>query len=145
MPHGNMDLDQPWFRQGLPAWWHQAITWTNDDSSAMRSCGIHLTELSEIMHQIPIIQTFFAIDTFRISATPPAFIELRTIQHGFWWWLGVEQRPSHYLNQQWPRSLMHTTPCCPRITTCDHCSIFFLQNHEQMTLKIWVKAKSHCT
>ena len=25
----------------LVAWWHQAITWTNVDSSSVKSCGIH--------------------------------------------------------------------------------------------------------
>ena len=29
-PYGNLNLGHHWFRQWLVAWWHQAITWTND-------------------------------------------------------------------------------------------------------------------
>ena len=37
MLYGDIDLGQHWFRQWLVAWWHQAIAWTNDDLSSVRT------------------------------------------------------------------------------------------------------------
>ena len=48
------DLGQHWIRWWLVAWRHQAITWTNVDLLSGRSCGIHLTTLSQEDFKIPI-------------------------------------------------------------------------------------------
>ena len=75
----------------------------------MRCSGIHLTGLSEIMHQTSIPKTFLEIEVFQISTTTPAVKEWTIIQHWFRRWLGIEQRSSHYLNQWWPSLLLiHT-------------------------------------
>ena len=38
----DINLCQCWLKQWLVAWWHQFITWTNDDSSLVMFSGIHL-------------------------------------------------------------------------------------------------------
>ena len=43
MSCGKIDLGQHLLRQWLGAWQHQAITWTNVDSSSVVFCGIPLT------------------------------------------------------------------------------------------------------
>ena len=46
-PYGDRDLGQLWPRYWLVAWRHQAITWTNVDSSTLKSYnGIHPRALS---------------------------------------------------------------------------------------------------
>ena len=51
------ELGQQWLRQWLVAWWNQAITWTNDDLSSVRSSGTHLRALSSEYLKIQINQT----------------------------------------------------------------------------------------
>ena len=57
MPYGNIDLGQPWLRQWLVAWCHQAITSTNVDLSSKVFCGIHQRTISHVNLQGP--QTIF--------------------------------------------------------------------------------------
>ena len=61
MPYGVNDSCQYWHRLSLDAWWHQAITWTNVDSSSVRTCDIRLRALSSEDLQIPISKTKFNI------------------------------------------------------------------------------------
>ena len=42
MAYGDIDLGQHWLR-----WRHQSVTWTNDDFSLVRFCGIHLRVISQ--------------------------------------------------------------------------------------------------
>ena len=49
-PYDHIDLAQHWFRKWLVAWRHQAITWTNGDSSLVCFCGIHPRAISQ---QVP--------------------------------------------------------------------------------------------
>ena len=44
--YGDVDLGQHWFRQWLPAWRHQNITWTNVDFSSKVFCGSHPRAIS---------------------------------------------------------------------------------------------------
>ena len=48
MPYSDIDLGQHWFRYWLVAWRYQAIAITIINSWSIRSCGIHLTALSNM-------------------------------------------------------------------------------------------------
>ena len=50
MSYNDIDLGQHWLWWWLVAWWHQAITWTNDDLS-VRSSDIRLRAISQEMPQ----------------------------------------------------------------------------------------------
>ena len=56
-PYGDMELGRHWLRQWLVAWRHQAITWTNVDSSLVRSHGILLRALLFDDVKIPVNKT----------------------------------------------------------------------------------------
>ena len=78
-PHGDKELSQPWLRQWLVAWQHQAITWTNVDSSSVRSLSIHLRALSLDDVKIPINKTRLKITFLKSHSDLPGANEL-TIQ-----------------------------------------------------------------
>ena len=60
-PCGDTNLCQPWPRQWLVAWRHQAITWPNVDWPSVRSCGINLTTISQEMLIISILDNISKI------------------------------------------------------------------------------------
>ena len=75
-PYGDMELGQHWLRQWLVAWRHQAITWTNVDSSSVRCHGIHLRALSLDDVKIPINKTRLKIAVLKWHPGLPGANEL---------------------------------------------------------------------
>ena len=45
--YGDIDPGQHWLRYCLVAWWYQAITWTNVDTSSMVISGLHVRAISQ--------------------------------------------------------------------------------------------------
>ena len=60
--YGEIYLCQHCLRYWLVAWQHQAITWTNEDSSFMKFCALHLSS-----QQVPRLK--FYIMTLKMTAT----------------------------------------------------------------------------
>ena len=56
------DLDQNWLRYWLVAWRHQAITWSNNDFSRVRFCGIHSRK-----NALWVAKVLFCIVNFKIK------------------------------------------------------------------------------
>ena len=75
-PGGDIDLGQHWLRQWLVAWRHQAITWTNVDLSSLRSCGIHLTTVSQQMPYPSIPEISFESGYLKFYSDLPGANEL---------------------------------------------------------------------
>ena len=60
---------------------HQALTWTNVDLSSLRSCGIHLTIVSQWMPQPSITEISFEIDYLKFYLDLPGANELMPSQY----------------------------------------------------------------
>ena len=65
-PYGGRDLGQLWFRQWLVAWRHQVITWTNVDSSSLRSHDVYLRAISLEISQPSVTKISLKIRFLRI-------------------------------------------------------------------------------
>ena len=66
--YGDISLDQHWPRHWLAAWWHQAITRTNIDSSKV-FCGFHIRMIShELILNLICNWYVFGDYTFKITA-----------------------------------------------------------------------------
>ena len=46
-PFDEINLGQHWLRKWLVAWWHQAITWNNDDLSSVKSSDVHIIVIAQ--------------------------------------------------------------------------------------------------
>ena len=71
--------------------WHQAITWTNVDISAVKSCGIHLRTISQEMLKISTLDMGLEITNCRYSHIPQGQWINTYIDMTFWpgdWCLG---------------------------------------------------------
>ena len=58
-PYGDIDLVQHRLKQWLVSWRHQAITWTNVDSSLVMSNDIRLGEISQHIAQPSVTNIAF--------------------------------------------------------------------------------------
>ena len=87
-PYGDRDLGEHWLRQGLDAWRHQAITWTNVDLPSVRSIDIHLSTILQEILQPSITKITWKITSLKFLWNLPEVNELMfgcsgSSQHGW--------------------------------------------------------------
>ena len=71
MPYDNIGLGQHSHRQWLGAWWHQAITWSNVDSSSIRPRNINLRAISKEIPQLSTTIISLKIIYVNFDSNPP--------------------------------------------------------------------------
>ena len=99
-------VGQHWLRYWLVAWRHQAITWTNVDSSSMKSSDIHIRAISQEMPQPSIPKIHLKITYSKFHSNFPGANELimvvwwfiKACLHGTYWrWTHVSCTTPHHL------------------------------------------------
>ena len=84
--YGDIKLGQLWLRRRLGEWWHQTITWINDDLSSVKFTDNHLRTISQGIHQLSVGSIRLKIVRLKFYLN---LLWANELTHAKLWWCGV--------------------------------------------------------